>query len=310
MAESSGLSFHFFSSWQQCPRKFYFSRIARLVDPPGKGALIGSGLHEALYAHRIGSDARAQLWDYFNDTFPDVEERRDSYARASSWLNSWLNRFAPLESRLKIEPEKELVVDVPDVGRLSCRLDALIHDDELTVEDLKSSSFKDEAQSIEREMQSDQYTQYALLTRLTYGVNPRFRINVAYLKPVLPQAFLSDSFYISIDDQLDYLDGLKRLAGDITETLEAFGAGQPLTRCFPRATGACSTFGCAFEALCRNVRAWDIRDGITAPAGFGISADDRIKLLNPNFGGYTWKNEQDELEPGLELEVDSPSTAP
>lgn len=296
MAESSGLSFHFFSNWQSCPRKFYFSRICRLVDPPGKGALIGTALHEALFVHRSGGDALESLWNNFEELFPDTDERRDSYAKASFWLKSWLTRFAPKEKNLKVTPELELVQTIPEIGVLSCRLDALIEDDELTIEDLKSSSFKDEAQTVEREMASDQYTQYSLLTRLIYGVNPRIRINVSYLRPTIPQAFVSDYFYISPETQDDYLNGLIHLASDIRENLEAFAAGVDLSRIFPRATGSCTTFGCAYEGICRNVRSWDIRSNIDAPTGFAISNDRRLKLLDPNFKEYTWRNEQEKPE--------------
>lgn len=289
MAESTGVSFHFLSDWQSCPRRFYFGRVCRLAKPAGTGATMGSALHEALAAHRSGGDARKVLWDFFESAVADREERREQYGRASGWLNSWLTRLAPLEAHLQVDPELPLQMNA-GFALLTGRIDALLHDDELTVEDLKSSSFKGEDRIVADEMASDQYAMYAFLVRSTYGVNPRIRINVAYLKPALPTAALSDPFYVPVEAQEDYLAGARRIYGDIVETLEAYADGQPLAACWPRATGFCTAFGCPYMDICR--RPPDLREGVDSPAGFGLTQDMRIAGINARIGGLHWTNEE------------------
>lgn len=290
--ESSGFSFHFFSSWQECHRKFYFARVARL-DPGPKGSTrIGLALHEALAAHRSGKDARKALWDYFELEFDDPDERREGYTKASFWLNSWLTRFEPREQGFRVQPELELKMPLDLSGdkaiELSGRLDALIHDEELTIEDLKSSSYKGEDRIVADEMASDQYAMYAALTRYAYGVNPRIRINVAYLKPALPQAGMSDPFWVSLRAQQDYLDGIRTVYFEIEETLQAFDAGVKLESCFPRSTAFCCAFGCPYQDICRG--APDIRDPQPSPAGFGISDDTRALKIYSHIGRFQWEN--------------------
>jgi hypothetical protein len=250
--ESTGFSFHFFADWQNCRRKFFFRRLKNLRQnvQNRRGAQIGTALHSTLESFRTHGDWRTRLWDEFElIDFDEASEKREMYAKCLTWTLSWIQRYGANE--IMPEVEQELFYVDPETGmNLSGRLDAVFVTPDLIIEDLKSSSYKDPAAMVQSEMNNDQYCHYAILARENYGPNPLIRLNIAYLKPSMPQAFVSDGFSISVEQQHEYLQGLRFMYWDILDTLKALQNGSLVERVFPRNSSHCSLFGCEYQPIC------------------------------------------------------------
>ena len=269
--ESKGLSFHWFSSWQECRRKFYFQRVAHL-EGNKKSLAIGTLIHEALAAQRAepGSDAGEQILVHGIELLPipDPDELKALRMKVMAWYKQWLLHYG-----LEIaEPEVTLTTVINGL-ELSGTLDAIITapDGTFIVEDIKTSSYSTDLTLAQRN--NDQWCQYALLVAKVDGVKPMFRINAVALRNNIPPVDVSEPFPIDDDRINGYFEGLWSLNAEITEHLEAFAAGAPLARCFPRNTSFCGAFGCPFEHICAN-NPPDIRIPQSAPIGFSIIADD------------------------------------
>jgi hypothetical protein len=280
--ESLGLSYHFFSDWQRCRRAFYWRRVAGYEGPQRDALLIGSALHSVIAAFRRHEDYKTVLADAFMAMhFIDDETRRRAFLKVSSWMASWVARYGIAEATdtASVETLVEEPLEVRlDFGALSGTPDfVIIGPDEITIEDIKSSNYKREFDIAQSETLSDQYAHYAFLVRNLFGINPKIRINAAYLQPDIPQAFVSDPFYISIEAQEAYIEGLVTLHAEIAEALDALNANVPVARCFPRNTAYCSLFGCEYAPICRALAGKQP----SVPVGFVTRpVDPRIKLMN------------------------------
>lgn len=272
--ESTALSYHFFSGWQECRRAFYFQQIAHLEPPRRKALSIGSALHDAVAAYRSTYTYKDGLWEMFKEaSFDSEDERRSAFVKASAWMTSWVETYGSEKGIC----EEEFKVKVP-FGTLSGRIDFL-QTEPLVIEDLKTSSYKNAQGMIESEMLSDQLTHYAYLIRMLYGANPQVRILCANLRESLPRAFRSDEWYIGEPQQAEYIAGLEHMFYEIQETVEAFDDNVDLAVAFPRNSLRCSAWGCGYAPLCRNIKSYDIRKGFDLPAGFGWNEKEAIELV-------------------------------
>lgn len=279
--------FHFYTSYLDCPRKFYIRYVLGLRPEVTSVALIfGKIVHEVAYEFVFKNDLRvAPTRESFIDkigaeklNYPDQEKYLNDRAVGEVLLEKWMQKTNEEIATNKIIPlmgEQELEVPIGPQGiyTMTIRPDMVFKDrekDEILVKDYKTTGWS-VGKTLEGLDKDDQMTCYIWglqkkhpEMKITSGVG-----EVLYKRGQKVEVVTGDPIYRSEYDISAFEVSLTGIISEVSQKKEALFRDQlPAEMLFPRHGAFCKLFGCEYEPICRGNLKHFQEDPKKVPMGF------------------------------------------
>lgn len=261
---ASPFGYHYYSEYQQCPRRWYLHHELSLNPLAQKPALtLGLIWHEALELLLQTSDLPAatahavDAYTGFRSEIPkDVFDEKLALIpkRLAQWWENYQTERAALPGPISIiATEMPLSLELFDGTRLTGRIDGILQtgDGLAYLLEHKTTSYRmaNVINSLELE---DQVTAYLLLFTQCFPDTPvagaLVDVTGFYLTAPEPEF----TIIARTDTELfDYSCSLRSLSKSIGESKRYFSQDENPFYSFPRNGSWCSMFGCPYTPICR-----------------------------------------------------------
>lgn len=271
--------YHFYSTYLDCPRKWFIKYGLRLLPETTKRALIfGSALHtglETLYLADDLSVAKADITGYLTEhqlDYTSMEAFQEDLARGPKMLESYFRDVLPEEKEhyrlIGLEVPFEIPVGPEEIDySITVRVDKLLENKagEIVIGDYKTTGW-----GVPRAIQSfecsDQLTAYVFAVDKVY---PQRCIggfvDVLYSRSSVFKSQRSEFIYRTKRELATFEQGFLSIMMEVTNKMRAFESGEyPDEFLFPRHGAFCGLFGCEYQDICRTkVKPGDVPPGYT-----------------------------------------------
>lgn len=269
----SHAGFHYVNLWQNCPRKFFFQFVLRLLPVTvGKALIYGGAFHEAKAAWYLSGDM-GKVLETFEEYMVGMRSgfADDSDFEALMWkgpilLEQWISEFG--EDDLKyydvVCVEKEVVLEIPETFDyvFTTRPDTVLRskgNGKIIIMETKTSG-SSWLQTDRDVRMGDQATAYTWAVQSLFpddkimGVQP----DIAYwnsksnsidnIKLVRPELV-----YRTQDDVVQFIVGMKSNMEAIADGVARLYEGEDPVAAFPPNRSWCSAFfrECEYADVCR-----------------------------------------------------------
>lgn len=274
ISRESSLGYHMINTFQNCPRKWYIKYICGILPTKlGKALLFGKAWHEGMEVFYSGACA-ASMETLAEESYQKIlatlaesrlqfrseEDYTEAITKAGILFQVWYKEIGQkLHSEYEIlMVEKELRPKLGDAFTMTIRPDAVVRHratGRIDIPEHKTTSYSIVSQ-LDTVMRNDQATAYIwgfLKTNPQYALNfggvlldvcyNRSKVTEVKQQTIVRNRSTLAEFELSLLGV--FLDLSQRIRGlEIKPDL--------LPMLFPRNGGACSSFGCEYESICRN----------------------------------------------------------
>lgn len=270
---ASSAGYHFYWSYLDCPRKFFFNNILGWEPmekpwPLEKGRL----LHLLADAYvKVGT--KGEALKALQGEELTQEQMDDILPMFSAWVDTW----SDFDKRTYDLVGSEVELSAPAGPRgdiFTGRIDRIVRmktSGEYIAVDLKTTGWSvDKAyQGVELE---DQATGYIwLLSKVHPEWNVRsFLVDIIYKKFSKVEAVRPGALYIGNYDLLQFELNLVGIIDDLSQRIAALKEHEP-ELLFPRNGRSCHLYGCTYQTICRNRT--KVADGPNPPMNFRLKDD-------------------------------------
>lgn len=272
----SPAGFHYYQSYLDCPRKWYFNYAVKWRPlKKGKALLFGSAIHEAFDTFWKTDSAdlmKAAGLGELEHNQEQYRERSDyllDTTRMPKMLDTWLGTWEKVDKLQYelIESETSYTIDFADGLVLTVRPDRIMRDRQTgtySVWDVKTTSYS-VPKAYEAAEQNDQMTAYIWAVK---KVHPEWQvlqaeIDVLYNRNSVFEAARPATIYRTQFDLDVFEMNMQGVIEEVTGKVEAL-KDTPYPMLFPRHGAFCGAFGCEFASICRS----DVRPGQPIPDSF------------------------------------------
>ena len=295
----SPAGYHFYSSYQDCPKKWFFKYIMGLLPyHTGPALIYGAAIHEAMeeyYNNMNEPNIREKMvicaqnhLDSRQDEFKKPSDYQERILKAESMLNKWYDTWAEKDKLewdvLEVEKQHEIKFGPNDELLMTIRVDCLKRNKitrEVAVFDAKTTSWS-VCKAVQGCEQKDQMTAYI------WGINkvyPELKCHVAIpdiiyqrgsvVKAERPVEIYRDQFDLNAFELEMY-----GLINEISQKVEDL-KNYPRPLLFPRHGAHCENYGCEYKDICRaNIRMGDLPVGFTRDEWYQEEVARNVKEIN------------------------------
>jgi hypothetical protein len=277
----SFLGGHFFSVYNECPRKFFMRYVCGLKAVGGERHFVrGQAIHSGLeYFFTYGKDPEVCLKTA--QTYMELNRRKlgdayeDDYDLVSDMLTEWVKnnseRYSTEQSPRVLACEQESMLTLPNGFQLTVRFDRVEEDSygRICIIDTKTTG-RSFSSAYDGLLHGDQAISYCIAGQQAYGELFRGVIGEVLVGKMLKagpvsSTHLTPRITYGTYPQQQYMIGMIGLISEITQKVKALRFQMyPAELLFYRKTDRCSWLGCEYRDICRR----NIQPENPLPGGF------------------------------------------